>query len=73
MEYETSSLGFIPGFAITYKKNNWAVFQTIFFPGGKGSGNYDRHPYFDYAADTASVSLGQTVTAENQKFEFFSS
>ena len=69
-EYETESLGSIPGFALTYKKNNWAVFQTVSFPGGNGSGDYDRYPSFDYAADVYSSLLGQTVTAENQKFEF---
>ncbi len=70
VEYETETLGMIPAFAFTYKKNNWAVFQTFSFPGGNGSGDYDRYPMFDIAADMASVMLGQTVTAENQKFEF---
>ncbi len=69
-EYETESIGSIPGFAFTYKKNNWAVFQTVSFPGGNGSGDYDRHPSFDYAADVYSSLTGQNVTAENQKFEF---
>ncbi len=66
VEYENESLGMIPDFALTYKKNNWAVFQTISFPGGKGSGNYDKHPLFDYMAD----NFGQNIAAENQKFEF---
>ncbi len=70
VEYESEAFGTIPSFALTYKKNNWAVFQSISFPGGNGSGNYDRFPQFDNAADTVSGLIGQTVTAENQKFEF---
>ncbi len=68
--YEQKALGLIPDFAATYKKNNWAGFFTLSFPGGNGGGSFDRFPGFDYAAEQASAALGQTITAENQEFDF---
>ena len=69
--YEQTALGLIPDFAATYKKNNWAGFFFLTFPGGNGGGSFDnRMPAFDYAADQFTNILRTPVTAVDQEFDF---
>lgn len=68
--YETESLGVIPDLAATYKKNNWAGFFTISFPGGNGGGSYNEHPSFDFAAAQMSNVVNLSLKAENHEFDF---
>ncbi len=69
-EYETSSLGVLPDLAVTFKNKKWAGFFTISFPGGNGSGSYEEHPAFDYAAEQMSMAMNQTITAEDHSFDY---
>lgn len=67
-EYDNPSSGELPAFAVTYKKDKYAIFTKVTVPGGQGGGTWEPSPQWDYTAQ----SLGSNfIASADQDTEFY--
>jgi long-chain fatty acid transport protein len=71
-DYERKmAIDLYPVGSFAYRKDDWAAFFTISYPGFSGGGESDSNgiAYMDFAARIASLKTGTDVTATDKSFE----